>query len=683
MKPTAKVTGVLADTAVELLGEQLADETEGATHTVGCFVNTVVRAVAVAQELRRRTIDGRAVRVVMVCGQVRPLDIDRLEVSHPGLLSPAGNPDVDVLVSTQSLEVGVDLDLAALVTELASGSALAQRAGRVNRRGLRPRGRVVVVVPDGAMPASTGSATVKFPDRVRSGPYQAPELRDALVWLVGRSTDPAGLAPWQLRGAGRPPQAVARRTLYQRPELAQAWHWARTSDDLAADPELALWLAEDFSDDTSIGLVVRDDLPVDTSDALRLIKDLPPRRHEVFSVPFRTARAALSAVRAGTSLEAVLVRGEDVALLEWRPAGDRTSGEQPRIRPGDIVVLDSAVELFTASDREFSPPVVVPVDTDGVPPDRSRADDVLEAQAELPEHMWQSRRVGGVVHRIELGSGAGQPHSDLATLVVALRGDDEEPSPEGERLAVRAWLADRPGPTRMASAAAELLSGSSLRTEIVVHRDADTEPVRVLVIDRRRATADEKIRQVWTPKGHEVTLMAHQKAVAHRAAVLGRHLGLDQFLEALVLAGEHHDDGKRDSRFQLRLGARDGTVLAKSRAGTTAEQSRRNESHSGLPSRWRHEQRSVVECWEGTQTSGDPQLVARLVGTSHGYGRCGFPHTGAELLPSAGATAEQLFDLGGWDDLIEATQLRYGVWGCAYLEAILRSADGQISQEGR
>ncbi|MGW3472361.1 hypothetical protein ACWDKQ_28715 [Saccharopolyspora sp. NPDC000995] len=34
-------------------------------------------------------------------------------------------------------EVGWYLDLAAMVTELADGSALAQRAGRVNRRGLR------------------------------------------------------------------------------------------------------------------------------------------------------------------------------------------------------------------------------------------------------------------------------------------------------------------------------------------------------------------------------------------------------------------------------------------------------------------------------------------------------------------------------------------------------------------
>ena len=48
-----------------------------------------------------------------------------------------------------------------------------------------------------------------------------------------------------------------------------------------------------------------------------------------------------------------------------------------------------------------------------------------------------------------------------------------------------------------------------------------------------------------------------------------------------------------------------------------------------------------------------------------------------------GCTDRELFDLGGWDDLIEQTQQRYSVWGCAFLEAILRAADGQVSGEGR
>jgi CRISPR-associated endonuclease/helicase Cas3 len=661
VKPQAKAPTALADAVIELLRDALP-KGEDVTHTVGCFVNTVGRAVAVTQELRQRDL-----RVVMICGQARPIDIDRLEHRYPGLLSPAGNSGVDVLVSTQSLEVGVDLDLAGLVTELASGSALAQRAGRVNRRGLRPHGRIVVTVPDGAMT-----------DRARSGPYGVAELRDAKEWLDVRAADPDGLAPWPLRG-DPPPAATPRRMLFQRPELAQAWHWARTSDDLAAEPELDLWLSEDFADDTSVGLVVRDALPEDSADATQLIRALPPRHHEVFPVPFRSARDALAALHAVAPLAAFLVRGEDVGLLEWRPSDYRRPVEQPKIRPGDIVVIDSSAELFTGS-ASFSPPVLVPADSENVP--RHRADDVLEAQAELPEEVWADRRVGGVVHRIELTSEPTDP--ELAVLRKALDSEGQPADPEDDREVVRTWLDQRESLSPMAAAARELLSEKGTRAEVVVQRIAKDQPTRVLVIDRRRAVADEAIRQVWTPIGHEVTLDAHQEAVAARAAELGRSLGLDgELVEMLSLAGAHHDDGKRDDRFQRRLGAGDGVVLAKSRAGTTAERASRNENRSGLPRRWRHEQLSVLDAWDAIANVSDPQLVARLVGTSHGHGRSGFPHAARELLPDADTTTKKLFDLGGWDDIIEQTQQRYGVWGCAFLEAVLRAADGQVSGEDR
>ena len=47
-------------------------------------------------------------------------------------------------IGTQTLEVGIDVDFANMVTEIAPGSALVQRAGRVNRRGMRPEGSLHV-----------------------------------------------------------------------------------------------------------------------------------------------------------------------------------------------------------------------------------------------------------------------------------------------------------------------------------------------------------------------------------------------------------------------------------------------------------------------------------------------------------------------------------------------------------
>jgi CRISPR-associated endonuclease/helicase Cas3 len=653
-RPAAAGTAALADAVVELVGT--VEPVEGAAGTIGCFVNTVARAVGVAEELRRRAVDGRRLRVVMVCGHARPIDVELLEVHHPGLLSPRGNDDVDVLVSTQSLEVGADLDLEGMVTELAGGSALAQRAGRVNRRGLRPEGPVVVTVPEDD----------EFSDRLRSGPYNAEDLDAAMTWLRKRAFDSVGLAPWALRDAP-PPMLESRRILLQRPELGDAWHLARTSDELAAEPELELWLSDDFAADTSVGVVVRE-LPADADDALQLLRALPPRRHEVFSIPTAAAREALHAVPQDHLHLALRVRGDDVTVLE-RLTGD---GGAPPIRPGDVLVFDTSVPLFTRSDAAFSPPVLAPPGAERIPGGLAGADDVLEAQAELPEPVWAERRVGAVVHRVEFDAEA--PHTDL------LDPDGEPPDGDALRAAVLAVLGTGP----MATAAAELLTGPARHSDVVVHRDAEGRAVRALVIDRRRATADEDMRQVWPPAVGAVTLAAHQHAVAQRATLLAQALGLDDnIVEVLHAAGAHHDDGKADARFQRRQGTRAATVLAKSRAGTTPEQMRRNEAASGLPSGWRHEQLSVLAAWGPLAAGPDRELAARLVGTSHGLGRAGFPHTADELTPDAPEVAQWLFDHGGWDELIEATHHRYGVWGCAYLEAVLRAADGQISAEGR
>src|SRR5690606_25516176 len=90
--------------------------------------------------------------------------------------------------------------------------------------------------------------------------------------------------------------AAIRRTLLQRPEIVDIWHWARTSDDLAASPELDLWLAESFDEEATVGVVVRDAMPKDVSEATELLRLLPPRDREVFAAPRRTLAAVLDEI---------------------------------------------------------------------------------------------------------------------------------------------------------------------------------------------------------------------------------------------------------------------------------------------------------------------------------------------------------------------------------------------------
>jgi CRISPR-associated endonuclease/helicase Cas3 len=693
-------TAAAAAGAVTAMLAQLPKHRDAAG-TVGCFVNTVPMAIDVAGLLRSQSTGGPPVRVVMVCGQVRPADLARLEKEYPGILTPTGSPEVDVIVTTQSLEVGVDLDLAGIVTELAAGSALAQRAGRANRRGLRSEAPVTVLIP--AEPLT---------DHSRSGPYSGQELAAALAWVRGRASDRVGMAPWAVR-ENPAPAAASRRLLYQRPELANAWHWARTSDDLAAEPELDLWLAESLQEESSAGIVVRDALPGDPADAVQLVRDVLPAPWEVFPVPYRTAQAVLAELLAADPApdgrsggaerrpqedgrcKGVRVRGEEVTPLAARTWTDGLPAAA--VRPGDFVVLDSSARIFTPRSPEgFSPQVVVTQSAaDPESPglrDRATADDVL--------HFPPQRREGNLVIRLEFSP----EHSEVAgisrdaasealSLLAGL--DDRSERPRRQLLAAamsglaRADAA-APAVVALADEVTRLLRGRVKDSDVVMGQAGDQ--VRAVVIDRRRATADEDLRQVFTRASAPVTLTAHQDAVAARARLLAGRAGFTaELAEALFLAGAHHDDGKADQRFQsVRLGLPAGCEpLAKSLPGVTVRQVRESESMAGLPTGWRHEQRSVADCWDEVHasSSADPLLALRLVGTSHGRGRSGFPHSSSQLRhPSDSESwlerAAMLFDAGGWDELIEVTQARYGVWGCAYLEALLRAADCQVSGEG-
>ena len=660
---------------------------EGTPATIGCYVNTVPMALAVADALR-----GDSLRVATVCGQVRPADLDRLGRTYPGLLSIGGNAGVDVIITTQSLEVGADLDLAGIVTELASGSALAQRAGRANRLGNRAQAPVTVIVPPQPLPET---------DKTHSGPYSAAELNQALDWVTGLAGSPRGLAPWAVRESP-PPPAHRQRTLYQRPELGDAWHWARTSDNLAAGPELGLWLSDSFEEETSVGIVVRDAVPGYEPDALEFVRDLPPGPRETFPVPYRLAQTVLSdLLKDGQTM--VKMRGEEVSALRARPGGS-TSGQRPEItadvRPGDIVVVDSSAEIFTrTADGTFSPPVVAapfaadPM-ADMAAPARGRAGDVLHYQPEPS--------TGNVVLRLEWAPGhdqvAGFKRETARQILDPVAEGFEDQSERALRDSLAKLLAglredEYPAGLRPTISAVVSLLRGKVKDSTVILRPGDEQGARVVVLDNRRAAADEDLRQVFTPRDSAVLLCDHQRDVADRAAVLASELGLpDDLAEALRLAGEHHDDGKADHRFQeFRLGhSGAGELLAKSPPDKTRSQVQRQQADGGLPSGWRHEQRSVVDGWAGIQavTGTDAELALRLIGTSHGHGRSGFPHSGGELAGPEDTgqwrdLAAELFDHGGWDELIEATHLRYGAWGCAYLEAVLRAADCQVSGEGK
>ncbi|WP_295443542.1 type I-U CRISPR-associated helicase/endonuclease Cas3 [uncultured Thiodictyon sp.] len=175
-------------------------------------------------------------------------------------------------------------------------------------------------------------------------------------------------------------------------------------------------------------------------------------------------------------------------------------------------------------------------------------------------------------------------------------------------------------------------------------------PGGALVLAATESTSEAAVRPVL--------LRDHLRAVGARARLMADAAVLPEALcDAIERAGSGHDLGKLDARWQAKLAADPDAPLAKGPRG--------DDPWLLLPRDWRHEMVSA------TQASRD-LLVRHLVGAHHGHGRPTFPVAPDPVLWR---------QLGGWAAQFEGLQQQYGWWGLAYLEALVRLADWQISKE--
>lgn len=166
-------------------------------------VGVVVNRVALAREIHAELVKhGEA---MLLIGRARPFERDALGgqlLQRCGTQTRAGSREPLFVVATQTIEVGLDLDLDALVTELAPASALRQRFGRLDRLGK-------VGTTRGAILSTEGTTL----------PYSRASLDAALKWLktglanvkgLGKVVDMgvdavAAMAPAPAEGAKRAP----------------------------------------------------------------------------------------------------------------------------------------------------------------------------------------------------------------------------------------------------------------------------------------------------------------------------------------------------------------------------------------------------------------------------------------------------------------------------------------------
>lgn len=711
---------------VKALVDHTASYLEAGARRVICVVNSVKRARQVFEKLR--SIGERDdFSAVLLIGPQRPYDrAGAIETARP-ILEGLTEEEPIVCVATQAIEVGVDADADAMVTESASAAALTQRFGRLNRSGQGNGVATVVRDPDNWLYGDDEQATWEW---LSSRADADGQIDISVAELDGDSARPeptrTSIAPWLDEGVvSLLTQTNPRPSGLQEPDIETFLRGPGS----AIDADVAIcWRCD-----------LHPDLAGETAHRYRetLLTLAPPQRDEQLTLSIAAAKGLIRArcaadpkgqtsgeaqalsdadVEGGSKVPArgeadqraddyeipyCVVRGDQIldGSLESRAADGRELIRPQDLKPGDVVVLAS--ELGGVDEYGLAPRAAGRRDNDV-------AWDHREPIAEPAEPVRTVR-----LSRVALGIAKPDPESTDAwnRFTAALpMSSGSFAARDGEAVgnavaALRDELPDHPALAWMATAEGiDRLTLRAVGSPTVGPKDMERLPedgAAVLqVIERREDLAERG------PASPPPTLEQHASSVAQRVNEFSRRLGFDPVIsQTLDLAARAHDHGKADPRIQAyfrrgikKLGA---LPIAKSEFGTSdPSTSRASARLAGLPSGLRHEIASVAILAafladEESVGQVDVDLALHLVATHHGYCRPVPPAPSGGASPISFRCAAAGISGGASGDGSEAwmdgAQLRrfwdvndrYGPWGTAYLEAILMLADRTVSAEGR
>ena len=636
---------------------------EGDSKSVGVVVNRV----RTARETHRKLIEAD-ITAHLITGRMRPLD----RVAALEKIKPLVDPDSDqrpdgttAVVATQAIEVGADFSFDALITECASVDSLRQRFGRLDRRGA----------------------------------HFARTCSPARAWIIGPKTVVASKKPDPIYGVavkvtweelerrfekGRPVD-VGPRSLRDFPDEATAPNdraplllstymdaWAQTSPEPIVQPSVE-WFLHGIEQDRAadVSIAWRTDR---TTETLRLV---PPRQAEFLQVPIDAARSWLSG---GDELDVADVgrefepdhEGATSQGADWvRWEGSARKAEDIGVReisPGDVLIVDPGRGGLKAGTWDPS------------------STDPVEDLGDTAQMVYGKKATLRLDPRLSYVGSPPLPSDE-----------DGADTPARER--IEEWLNQRTE-NQDSPLVAEALERLA---KYEVTETGDSESRRYYVLTEKDSQTHNPVVDAVTMDGSDevnsltstgVTLKDHMDGVGGRAASIAERLGLSAGVaEDLRLAGQLHDLGKVDRRFQEQLVGGDHVEsamleepLAKSLPGIRWGE--------GYPGGMRHEMASVAlaESNPGVLASAyDKDLVLHLVGTHHGYGRP-MPPIIEDEEPQLLSYKFDGHSMEASSDLAEGTLAldmadrfwrlieRYGYYGLAWLEAILRLADHRQSE---
>lgn len=695
-KREVAVRGKDASNKGEILAKAAADAARsiidaGQRRVIGIVVNRVDTARLAYRILGDHSTFDRC----LITGRMRPFDRDDLLVGiNPRIRTgrqrrPGDRPIV--IVATQSIEAGADFDFDALITECASYDALKQRFGRVDR--------------DGALSADgtpSESLILAVADDVKAGaedPVYGPAMAKTWAWLPEARFDFAHLEPpHHLAAELRAPTLPAPILLPSHLD-----RWVQTSPYPDGDPKVEFWLHGLRQATADVNVIWRADLSegllsAGTAEfAVNLANACRPGSGEAMQVP-------LSAVRTWLALPSG-ERGAPVADVEGADLDgsidERVRGETA-VRPvlkwrGDESKVVTRVRGITAGDT-----LIVPANYGGVaalnwsPDDRTSVSD-LGHRVEVEERRRATLRLHPALVKLPEIPYPSDTDLDDSTDEDTLIGNWLEKSrsvPVGDSTVDRiiAWLADH----KFVAMRAPIPGGDLPDSAIFVVSSSEMMPAQATPYPAEDSVESEPETSSFT--GNPIGLIDHLEDVGRWARAIAKACGLsDAMAHDLQLAGRLHDLGKADPRFQRML--RNGRVisdglLAKSSVVSSSRAAReRARRDARYPRGARHELLSVALAQSSTDLAAiatDWELVMHLVASHHGYCRPFAPvahdshpaHVEVDIdgrrLCSSTQTGLERLDSGVADRFWRLLH-RYGWFGLAWLECIMRLADHRAS----
>lgn len=657
----------------EKLAEDLKKHTlemkDSGIKTIAVVANRVKTAKIVYQKLLDADYE-----VHLVIGRMRPLDRDIVWNNLRHLKTCAENTRDAIVVTTQCLEVGADLDFEGMVTEASSLDSLIQRFGRLNRSGNHNNSAGVIVAPKSVhqkkhcsdpIYGETPCKTFEFLQNVKELNFGIGKLREILESCTDKNDLIVKISKY--------PELLP----YNLDVLCQ------THSHLISEPDIAPFLHGFERGMQTVSVVWRTH-----HDNNIFVYDMAPRSAEAMQVPIWDIRKYLAQggeITGGDAEWQMTLPSQNgnvhTSTKIWRERHHQNElvyfdkvyncwmcqvikrGQEPKeqkiefdtnsIRPGDIVVLPAEdrttlnelghvpktdevfIDVAESVTFKETKKVVIRLGKDFPFPLIPEARDLLSARTE-------ERRDEITELEETLVNSLKTKHLDVLSRIVGTKLDDYLNSPD-------------------------------LSYDVVL---VDAESILMKMWHRGRKSS-----------GHtDEFLQEHSESVAKTVSNYANKLNMnDELAELFNHAALVHDIGKADYRFQQML-YRSLLHPPRLRAKDTGRPLKNG--MDPRPKKFRHElvSSSLVRDFKTC----DNDLFLHLIESHHGYCRpfvpivfdsenptVEYPFENKKLQSSAETRMERVGS-GASERFWKCTR-RYGWWGLAWLESIFLLADWNVS----